>query len=43
MDTPESLDMLKKMSTDPGELVRSEAKRYLELRGKSDNIPNGKK
>jgi HEAT repeats len=43
METPESLDMLKKLSSDPGELVRSKAKRYLDTRAKSENSSNGKK
>ena len=32
MDTPESLEMLKKMSHDPEKIVADEALRYLKLR-----------
>ena len=34
MDTPESLQMLKKMADDPNEIVRNEALRYIDLRSK---------
>jgi len=34
MDTPESLQMLRKMADDPNEIVRNEALRYIDLRSK---------
>jgi HEAT repeats len=42
MDSPESLDLLKKMSADRDERVRNEALRYLELRGISENEAESK-
>jgi HEAT repeat protein len=37
MHTPESAELLKKMSTDQNELVRNEALRYLKERGLNDD------
>lgn len=34
MDTPESLELIKKMTADKSDMVRGEAERYLELRSK---------
>jgi hypothetical protein len=34
MDTPESLELIKKMTADKNEMVRGEAERYLKLRSK---------
>ena len=36
MDTPESLQMLRKMADDNNEIVRNEALRYIEMRSKRE-------